>query len=148
MVSPVFWGTVLFSALTGAGAYYHLFDPGIMVFLFVTSGWIVSLSLHEFGHALVAYLGGDYNVVHRGYLSLNPIRYTHGFLSIVLPILYLAIGGIGLPGGAVFINQGAIKSKRMLIFVAAAGPIMTTLFTIVLVAPFWWGYRKTNFYHI
>ena len=33
-----------------------------MTFTIVFFGWIFSLCLHEFSHALVAYLGGDYTV--------------------------------------------------------------------------------------
>ena len=63
---------------------------------------------HEFGHALVAYLGGDRMVVAQGYLSLNPLRYTNILLSVVMPIAFLLLGGIGLPGAAVYINHSAI----------------------------------------
>lgn len=40
----------------------------IVVFL----GWIFSLCLHEFSHALVAYCGGDTSVKEKGYLTFNP----------------------------------------------------------------------------
>ena len=32
-----------------------------------------SVCLHEFGHALVAYWGGDRSVKDKGYLPLNPM---------------------------------------------------------------------------
>lgn len=74
-------------------------------FLMVLGGWGVSLCLHEFGHAYVAYRGGDREVYFKGYLTLDPRKYTDPVFSIVLPLLILAIGGIPLPGGAVFINH-------------------------------------------
>ena len=45
-----------------------------MTFSIVFFGWIFSLCLHEFSHALVAYLGGDYTVREKGYLSFNPLK--------------------------------------------------------------------------
>ena len=60
--------------------------------LFVVAGWLVSLSLHEYAHALVAYRAGDRGVAERGYLTLNPLKYTHPVLSIVLPVVFLLLG--------------------------------------------------------
>ena len=93
-ISPVFWGLVLLMGVSGAALMYGWIPSGIAAFLFVTVGWVVSLSLHEFGHALTAYFGGDYTVVDKGYLTLNPLRYTHAALSIIFPLIYLALGGM------------------------------------------------------
>ena len=71
------------------------------VFLLVTAAWVFSVCLHEFGHALVAFYGGDYTVKEKGYLTLNPIHYTHPVYSLVMPLVFLVLGGMGLPGGAV-----------------------------------------------
>jgi Zn-dependent protease len=46
-------------------------------FFIVTALWVFSVCLHEFGHAYVAYRGGDYTVRDKGYLTLNPLHYTH-----------------------------------------------------------------------
>src|SRR5678815_2748961 len=70
-------------------------------FYIVTVAWIFSVCLHEFGHAVVAYKGGDYTVRDKGYLTFNPLKYTDPLFSIILPVLFVALGGIGLPGGAV-----------------------------------------------
>lgn len=135
-ISPIFWLLAGSVVLSGMAAYWGWINPGIAVFLFVTLGWIVSVSLHEFGHALVAYLSGDFGVLNRGYLTLNPLRYTHGLLSIVLPVLFLALGGIGLPGGAVYINPAAIRSRKALSLLSAAGPIATGILTLLSTLPF------------
>jgi Zn-dependent protease len=104
--------------------------------VFVAGGWVISLCLHEFGHALTAYLGGDRSVEHKGYLTLNPLKYTHGVYSILMPLAFLAMGGIGLPGGAVYINPGAIRSPGMRSLTSAAGPIASSLCAAVLLLPF------------
>jgi Zn-dependent protease len=66
----------------------------MITFLVVLVGWIFSLCLHEFSHALVAYYGGDTSVRDKGYLTFNPLKYTHPLYSIVLPLLFLVMGGI------------------------------------------------------
>ncbi len=134
-VSPVFLGLTLLTI--AAGFFLYRLGPNdptadYVLFVFVTAGWIVSLALHEFGHALVAYIGGDYSVVGKGYLSLNPLKYTHGVLSIVMPVAILLMGGIGLPGGAVFIDRSEIRSRGMMSLVSAAGPIANMLFAAML----------------
>ena len=131
--SIVFWGMVIIMIGSGLAAYNRWVDPGIAVFFFVAMGWIISVSMHEFGHALVAYWAGDKSVINKGYLTLNPLKYTHGTLSIILPLVILVMGGIGLPGGVVYINMAAIPNKKMRSLVSAAGPLMTALFTILLV---------------
>ena len=102
------------------------------VVLFVIGGWVVSLCLHEFGHALVAYRGGDHEVRQRGYLTLDPRRYTDPVLSIVLPLVFLIIGGLPLPGGAVLINHWALRSKPVESLVSLAGPLSNLVIGLVL----------------
>ena len=125
--SPVFLVPVAAFAAGGVALYGG--PPGWAItpltILCVAGGWITSLCLHEFGHALVAYLGGDGSVAEAGYLSLNPLRYTHRLLSVVLPIVFLLIGGIGLPGGAVYVDRTALRSRSWDAMVSAAGPCMT-----------------------
>ncbi len=79
---------------------------GVWVFAVVLGGWVITLCLHEFAHAAVAYAGGDISVRARGYLTLNPLRYTDLAYSVIIPILLLAVGGIPLPGGAVLVEPG------------------------------------------
>jgi Zn-dependent protease len=103
-----------------------------MTFTIVLIGWIFSLCLHEFSHALVAYNGGDYTVREKGYLSFNPLKYTHPIFSIVLPLIFLLLGGIGLPGGAVYIETWRIRDRKWLSLMSLAGPTANLLVAIVL----------------
>ena len=126
---------------------YMLFVlPGnaLFTFVFVLVGWIFSLTLHEFAHALVAYMGGDYTVRDKGYLSFNPLKYTHPMLSIALPLMFLAMGGIGLPGGAVYIERHRLRNKWWGAAVSAAGPAANLLFALVLALPFITGLVDTD----
>jgi Zn-dependent protease len=103
-----------------------------MNFIIIFFGWIFSLCLHEFSHAIVAYYGGDTTVKEKGYLTFNPLKYTHPFLSIILPLLILFMGGIGLPGGAVYIETWRIRNRYWLSAMSLAGPAANGLVAIVL----------------
>lgn len=105
-------------------------------FTFVLTGWVISLCLHEFGHAWVAYIGGDSSIDDKGYLTLDPFRYASPVLSIALPLAFLAMGGIGFPGGAVYVNHGAIRSPVLRSATSAAGPTMTLLCLLALAVAF------------
>ncbi|MBN2501539.1 MAG: hypothetical protein JXB38_12225 [Anaerolineales bacterium] len=142
-ISPVFWGLVALTVLAGYLTYIEWGNPSISLFVFVVGGWLISLCLHEFGHALVAYLGGDTSVIDKGYLTLNLFRYTHVAFSIVLPLFFLLMGGIGLPGGAVYINRGAIRNRNLHSLVSLAGPAMTAFFLGVIAVPFFLGFADS-----
>jgi Zn-dependent protease len=109
---------------------------GAFVTIFVLAGWITSVCVHEFAHALVAYLGGDRSVRSSGYLDLNPLRYSNVLLSLVMPVLFLVLGGIGLPGGAVYIDRRALRSRAWDSAVSVAGPVGTLACGLIVVSPF------------
>ncbi len=133
--SPIFLGVV---AATAAGAWLCVarpIDDGVAVFLFVVAGWVLSLILHEFAHAFVALRGGDLSVVDKGYLTLDPRRYTDPLTSIALPLFFLVAGGFGLPGGAVWINRGALRSTAVETAVSLAGPATNLVVAAVCLVP-------------
>lgn len=103
-----------------------------MTFLVVLAGWIFSLCLHEFSHALVAYWGGDTTVREKGYLTFNPLKYTHPVYSLLLPLIFLVLGGIGLPGGAVYIEKWRLRSRNWESAVSLAGPFSNLVVGILL----------------
>ena len=127
-ISPVFLGIVAVTATGGVALWTGYGSAKIATFLFVLGGYFAVLCLHEFGHAYSAHRAGDRDVAARGYLDLNPLRYMNPLLSIILPIFYLAIGGLPLPGGAVLVNRAAARSKWQASLISAAGPLMNMLF--------------------
>ncbi len=108
----------------------------VNVILFVVAGWLVSLCLHEYAHALTAYRSGDLAVADRGYLTLNPLRYTSPVLSIVIPLFFLFVGGFGLPGGAVWIDHTYIRGRWRDSLISLSGPLLNVAFTVLCVLPF------------
>ncbi len=112
---------------------------GLWVFVTVLGGWIITLCLHEFAHAALALAGGDRSVRARGYLTLNPLRYTDAANSLLIPVLLLAIGGIPLPGGAVLVEPGRLRYRWWSSVVSAGGPATNLIAGVALAwvaAPF------------
>ncbi|MDT0348811.1 site-2 protease family protein [Pseudonocardia charpentierae] len=133
-ISPFF---LLLLGATTVGAVLAAVGTGPVlvagIVLVVLGGWAVSLCLHEFAHALVAHRSGDLSVRARGYLTLDIRRYTNVALTLVLPVLFLLLGGIPLPGGAVLIDHGAIRSRAARSLVSFAGPAVNLVLGLVLV---------------
>ncbi|MGB8405520.1 MAG: site-2 protease family protein [Mycobacterium sp.] len=133
--SPLFWAIVALTAIGGAVAWYVGIEVSPLayagVFVFVIAGWTVSLCLHEFGHAYTAWRYGDKDVELRGYLTLNPLKYSNPLLSLGLPALFIALGGIGLPGGAVYVRTWFMTAKQRT-QVSLAGPAANLVLALVL----------------
>ena len=133
--SPVFLVIVALTVAGGVVAWLNTTETGpwayIGVFTFVIAGWLVSLCVHEFAHAYSAWRFGDRDVEVRGYLTLNPLKYSNPLLSIGLPVLVIAIGGIGLPGGAVYVRTASMTTRQRSL-VSLAGPAVNLVFAALL----------------
>ncbi|WP_240274323.1 site-2 protease family protein [Mycobacterium ulcerans] len=133
--SPIFLGLVGLTTVGAALAWLagssvrSLAYAG--VFVFVIAGWLVSLCLHEFGHAFTAWRFGDHDVAVRAYLTLDPRRYSHPALSLLLPMVFIALGGIGLPGAAVYVRTWFMTPTRRTL-VSLAGPAANVVLAVLL----------------
>jgi Zn-dependent protease len=129
---------ILLLAITSAGGWLSATYAGplrtVGIVLLVLGGWAVSLCLHEFGHAVVAFRGGDTEVANKGYLTLDIRRYADFGLSFVLPVFFLLLGAIPLPGGAVWINNWAIPSRLVRSLVSLAGPLTNLVLGALIAA--------------
>ncbi len=144
-ISPIFVSLVLFTLVMAGFLWAQVGNnPQTFMFAFIIGGWIVSLCLHEFGHAITAFWGGDESVEDKGYLTLNPLKYTHPIISIVIPLVILLMGGIGFPGGAVYINTHALRKPGYRSLVSAAGPFANLVCLLLLAVPF----TQLPFYYI
>lgn len=141
--SPIFLAIVALTAGGGGLAWLAASTRTplayVGVFVFVLAGWVVSLCLHEFGHAYTAWRYGDHDVAVRGYLTLNPLKYSNPLLSIGLPLVFLALGGIGFPGGAVYLRTEYMGARQRTA-VSLAGPfanLVVAILLLALTAAFW-----------
>jgi Zn-dependent protease len=133
--SPIFLLIVGLTVLGGVLAWLAGADiqplAYVGVFIFVIAGWVVSLCLHEFGHAITAWRFGDHDIGVRGYLTLDPRRYSHPWLSLGLPMLFIALGGIGLPGAAVYVRTSFMTAAQRTL-VSLAGPTANLVLAVLL----------------
>lgn len=142
--SPIFWAVAGTAAIGFGLCATNAIDAGYAVFIFVVAGWVLSLIFHEFAHAYVAWRGGDNSIPSKGYLTLDPRRYADPITSLGLPILLVLVGGIGLPGGAVWINRRALRSDATASFVSLAGPATNAVFAFICLTPLALGIIKAG----
>jgi Zn-dependent protease len=118
---------------------HRLMSP---LFWSVFAGWTLSVVLHEFAHGIVAYWGGDYTIRERGGLTLNPLQYVHPIYSIVLPLVFLMMGGLPLVGGATYVRRDLLRSRGWDAAVSLAGPAMNFLLFLACALPMHpkWGW--------
>ncbi|RNL78190.1 site-2 protease family protein [Halostreptopolyspora alba] len=107
-------------------------DTVYLPFVFVLSGWIVSVALHEFAHAALAYGFGDRALRGSGYLRLNPFGFRDRFANLVLPVVFCVLGGIGLTGPAGYLDHAAVGGRFRRSLVALAGPAVSLLIAAAL----------------
>jgi len=125
-------GIVVIWLALGAGLALAAPPPHILTFAFVLVGWLLSVMIHEFSHAYVAWLGGDHGVKARGYLDFDPRRYGNLQTTLIIPLLALALGGIGFPGGSVYLRGDVMRSRLWRSAAALAGPFATAAILLVL----------------
>jgi Zn-dependent protease len=98
---------------------------------------ILSIAVHEFGHAFVADRLGDRLPRSQGRVTLNPIAHVSPLGTLALPLLGLIIGGFVIGWGKpVQINPIAFTRKLRMkvghLLVAIAGPAMNIIFGVVI----------------
>ena len=99
---------------------------GPLTFLFVLPIFLMSLTVHEYAHAWVAYRYGDDTAQKAGRLTLNPLAHISFFGTIILPLLVRF--GWAKPVPVNF----SILSRRQIFRVAAAGPLANVLLAVIL----------------
>lgn len=106
-------------------------DLILLVLNFVA--FFLALTVHEFSHALVAYLYGDKTAAYEGRLTLNPIAHIDLFGTILLPLL-LIISQTGIVFGwakPVPVNYFNLKDQKWgPALVSLAGPAANLVFLI------------------
>ncbi len=104
-----------------------LFQQQYALFILIMIALIISLTFHEYGHAIVAKLYGDDTAQKAGRLTLNPVAHIDpgGLLMVVL------VGfGYAKP---VPTNPANFSSRWATLWVSAAGPGMNLLVAIITI---------------
>ncbi len=96
--------------------------------------FIVLLTFHEWGHAKSANMLGDPTAEDEGRMSFNPAVHIDLIGTIVLPLLGFLFGSVFFGWAKpVPVNPRNLRNpKRDLMIIAAAGPLMNILCTIVI----------------
>lgn len=95
---------------------------------------LFSMTLHEVMHGYVAFRLGDDTAQREGRLTLNPIKHIDPFLTVLLPIMLLIVGG-PIFGGAkpVPFNPNRVRYDEWgAAMVALAGPLTNLALAFVL----------------
>lgn len=133
-VSNIF--LILLTIVAALGFAITFSQEGVVIKIiattFVIGVWIVGLCFHEFSHALTSYIYGDNSIIAKGYLTLNPFLFSDARSSIIFPIIILLIGGLPLPGGAVYLRHDLLKTRTHIALTYLAGPSANIIFGIVL----------------
>jgi len=101
-----------------------------LAFLFVLPVILVSLTIHEYAHAWVAYRYGDDTAKRMGRLTLNPLAHISLFGTIIMPLLVRFGWAKPIP-----VNF-SILTKKQIFMVAAAGPIANIMLALILTVAF------------
>jgi len=108
---------------------FNNFTKYINELLYVIPAVLFVLTIHEFGHAYVAYRMGDTTAKEQGRLSLNPFRHIDPIGLLALIIFHF---GWGKP---VPVDFTALKNLRKgMVLVSLAGPL-SNLLTALLLSP-------------
>ena len=102
----------------------------VITYLCVLSIFLVSLTIHEYAHAWVAYKYGDDTAKRMGRLTLNPLAHISLFGTIIMPLLVRFGWAKPIP-----VNF-SILTKKQIFIVAAAGPIANILLVVILTGAF------------
>jgi len=95
------------------------------VFALLIIALVLSLSIHEFGHAAAAKWQGDNTAAEQGRLTLNPIAHIDP-----LGLLMVVLVGFGF-ARPVPVDLSQLKSRWSNLYVSAAGPFMNLLLAIL-----------------
>jgi len=96
---------------------------------------LFSIVAHEYAHAEAAYRQGDMTAYMLGRLTLNPLKHIDPFLTIILPIILLAMGGPAFGGAKpVPVNPRNYRNYRRGEIIVSLAGIATNLVLFVISA--------------
>jgi Zn-dependent protease len=111
-------------------------SPAFIVINLITL--VLSITVHEFGHAIVADRLGDRLPRSQGRVTLNPLSHADPIGTIAFPLVSMIFAGfIGFGWGRPVLVRPSAFTRRLRmrtahLLVAAAGPTMNLLFAFVI----------------
>jgi Zn-dependent protease len=121
---------------------------------------VLSLSVHEYAHAWMAFRLGDDTASREGRLTLNPMAHIDVFGTLLIPAFNVLLGGFALIGWAKPVPVRPVRFNRKvtmrvgMILTAVAGPLSNLMMAVasiglaallIRVAPEWlMGDRPTG----
>src|SRR5665647_767453 len=96
----------------------------VLIFL---PGIILGLTVHEYCHALVAFMCGDSTAKEQGRISLNPLKHIDP-----LGFIMLIFAGFGWAKPVQFNEENLRNPKTDVIKIALAGPLSNAVIAMVL----------------
>jgi Zn-dependent protease len=113
----------------------------ILIYVFVL---LISVALHEFGHAIMAHKLGDDTPSRQGRVTLNPLAHADPVGTLLLPLIGSIYGAIGGHGGGFGWGKPVqwqphritrrISMSTAKVLVAVAGPAMNVVLASVIAA--------------
>jgi Zn-dependent protease len=111
----------------------------ILIYVFVL---LISVALHEFGHAIMAHKLGDDTPSRQGRVTLNPLAHADPIGTLLLPLIGAIYGAVSGHGGGFGWGKPVqwqphrvtrrISMSAAKILVAVAGPAMNLLLATVI----------------
>lgn len=96
---------------------------------------LFSIVAHEYAHAEAAYRQGDNTAYMLGRLTLNPLKHIDPFLTIILPIMLIAMGGPAFGGAKpVPVNPRNYRNYRTGDIIVSLAGIATNLVLFIISA--------------
>jgi Zn-dependent protease len=134
------------------------FEQFIRTAVMVLVPMILSLTVHEYAHAIVASLIGDDTAKSQGRMTLNPVSHIDPMGTLVLPLFSVFAATQVGPGGFPFfgwakpVPYNPLRFRRTIsmrwgtVLVAAAGPLSNLLFALVCTGALavWHYYKPTD----
>ena len=110
---------------------------------------LMSMVLHEYAHGYVAALCGDYTAKAAGRLTLNPLKHIDPFMTVILPLVLLWMGGF-IFGGAkpVPVNPYNFRNRRRDERLVSAAGVVTNLIIAIILSAVLHLTLKTGIYSI
>jgi Zn-dependent protease len=102
----------------------------LVVYIATTAIFLISLTVHEYAHAWMAYRYGDDTAARMGRLTLNPFAHISLFGTILLPLL------VGFGWAKPVPVNFAVLTRDQMLKVALAGPASNLLIVVGLAVIF------------